>query len=91
MNLRPPQAAKGAFMHPHAIEHVYQQLHAGFKSAVKELAAKLCSLGYADTTVSFYEQGAVHFSFWLANQRIGPSQVKREPLRRFPITAFLHM
>lgn len=70
-------------MHPHTIEHAYQQLHAGFKSAVKKLAAKLCSLGYADTTVSFYQQAAVHFSFWLAKRRIGPSQVKESHFADF--------
>ena len=47
-------------MHPKSIKYAYQQLHAGFKSVVKELLAKLCSLGYADTTVSFYEQGCLH-------------------------------
>ena len=44
---------------------------------MKELVAKLCFLGYADTTVSFYEQGAVHFSFWLAKRRISPHNSKR--------------
>jgi integrase/recombinase XerD len=70
-------------MHPNTIKHAYPQLHAGFKSAVKELVAKLCSLGYADTTVSFYEQGAVHFSFWLAKQRISPSQVRESHFTDF--------
>ena len=37
-------------MHPNTIKHAYPQLHAGFESAVKELVAKLCFLGYADTT-----------------------------------------
>ena len=70
-------------MHPNTINQVYQQLHAGFKSAAKELVAKLCSLGYADTTVSFYEQGAVHFSFWLARRRISPSQLKESHFADF--------
>lgn len=70
-------------MHPNTIKHAYQQLHGGFKSAVKELVAKLCSLGYADTTVSFYEQGAIHFSFWLAKRRVCPSQVKESHFTDF--------
>ena len=40
-------------MRPKTINQACQQLHAGFKSAVKELVAKLSSLGYAATTVSF--------------------------------------
>jgi len=70
-------------MHPTTIKQAYLQLHAGFKSAVKELVAKLCFLGYADTTVSFYEQGAVHFSFWLAKRRISPSQIKESHFTDF--------
>jgi hypothetical protein len=70
-------------MHPNTIKQACQQLHAGFKSAVKELVAKLCRLGYADTTVSFYEQGAVHFSFWLAKRRIRSSQVKESHFADF--------
>ena len=70
-------------MHPNTIKHAYPELHAGFNSAVKELVAKLCSLGYADTTVSFYEQGAVHFSFWLAKRRIRPSQLKESHFADF--------
>ena len=54
-------------MHASTIKglQVCQQIHVGFKAMVEELVAKLHSRGYADTTVSFYEQGAVHFSFWL--------------------------
>jgi site-specific recombinase XerD len=63
-------------MHPNTIKQACQQVHAGFKSALRELVAELCSRGYADTTISFYEQGAVHFSFWLARRRISPSQLK---------------
>ena len=70
-------------MHPNTIKHAYPELHAGFNSAVKELVAKLCSLGYADTTVSFYEQGAVHFSFSLARRRISPSQLKQSHFADF--------
>lgn len=70
-------------MHLNTIKKGCQQLHAGFKSAVKELVAKLCSLGYADTTVSFYEQGAVHFSFWLTKRRIRPSQIKESHFSEF--------
>ena len=70
-------------MHPTTIKQTYPQLHAGFKSAVKALVAKLCFLGYADTTVSFYEQGAVHFSFWLAKRCISPSQLKETHFNDF--------
>jgi hypothetical protein len=65
------------------INQACQQLHAGFKSAVKELMTKLCSLGYAARTVSFYEQGAVHFSFSLARRRISPSQLKQSHFADF--------
>src|ERR1051325_311854 len=70
-------------MHRKTIKDAYHQLHAGFRSAVKKLVAKLCSLGYADTTVSFYEQGAVHFSFWLAKRRISLSQIKESHFTDF--------
>jgi hypothetical protein len=70
-------------MHPNTIKQAYPQLHAGFKSAVKELVAKLSSVGYADTTVTYYEQGAVHFSFWLAKRRISPSQIKQSHFTDF--------
>ena len=70
-------------MHSNTIKYAYHQLHAGFRSAVKKLVAKLCSLGYADTTVSFYEQGAVHFSFWLAKRRISLSQIKESHFTDF--------
>jgi integrase/recombinase XerD len=70
-------------MQPTTIKQACQHLHVGFKSAVKQLVAELCSLGYADTTVSFYEQGSIHFSFWLAKRRINPSQVKESHFTDF--------
>ncbi len=70
-------------MHRNTIKQAYPQLHAGFQSAVKELVAKLCFLGYADTTVSFYEQGAVHFSFWLTKRHISPSQIEESHFTDF--------
>jgi integrase/recombinase XerD len=70
-------------MHPTTINQAYPEIHVGFKSAVKELVAKLCFLGYADTTISFYEQGAVHFSFWLAKRCISPSQLKETHFNDF--------
>ena len=62
---------------------VCQQIHAGFKAMVGELVARLYSRGYAETTVSFYEQGAVHFAFWLARQHIDPSRVKEGHIAGF--------
>ena len=53
MNLRPPSCGERSVHAPNTIKHAYQQLHAGFKSAAKELVARLCSLGYSDATVSF--------------------------------------
>jgi len=55
-----------------------QQIYVGFTAMVKDLVANLHSLGYADTTVSFYEQAAVHFSFWLTRRNISPSQLKED-------------
>jgi hypothetical protein len=70
-------------LHPTTIKQAYRQLYAGLKSAVEELVAKLCFLGYADTTVSFYAQGAVHFSFWLTKRRISPTQLKESHFTDF--------
>jgi site-specific recombinase XerD len=63
-------------MHTKPTKQVCQRIHAGFGAALKELVTKLQSCGYADKTVSFYEQGAIHFSFWLATRRINPSELK---------------
>jgi integrase/recombinase XerD len=72
-------------MHANIIQGIQssQQIHAGFQTMVEELVANLHSSGYADTTVSFYEQGAVHFSFWLSRCRIDPSQVKESDIAGF--------
>ena len=48
---------------------------AGFKPMLEALAAKLHFGGYAETTVSFYEQGAVHFAYWVARRDLEPSQI----------------
>ncbi len=70
-------------MHPNSIKPAYQQLPDAFKSAVKKLVAKLRFRGYADITISFYEQGAIHFSFWLAKRRVGPSEVQENHFTDF--------
>lgn len=62
---------------------VRQQIHVGFTAMVESLVANLHSVGYADTTVSFYEQAAVHFSFWLTKRSISPSQLKENHLDGF--------
>jgi hypothetical protein len=62
---------------------VRQQIHVGFTAMVENLVANLHSVGYADTTVSFYEQAAVHFSFWLTRRSISPSQLKENHLDGF--------
>lgn len=56
---------------------------AGFKPILEELVAKLHSCGYAERTVFLYEQGAVHFAFWLARQHIRPSQVNEGHITSF--------
>lgn len=65
------------------IQSACQRIHAGFSAVVKELVINLRSRGYADKTVSFYEEGAVHFSFWLARRRISPSQLKESHIADF--------
>ena len=74
-------------MYEHIIKslRVRQEIElAGFKPVLQELVAKLQSCGYAERTVSLYEQGAVHFAFWLARQeRIGPSEVKEGHINSF--------
>jgi len=72
-------------MRAHIIEapQVCQQTCAGFQSIVEGMVAKLICDGYAEPTVSFYEQGAVHFAFWLARQHIDPSRVKEGHITGF--------
>ena len=70
-------------MYTKPIKQVCQRIHAGLAAALKELVTRLQSCGYADKTVSFYEQGAVHFSFWLATRRISPSELKESHIVSF--------
>ena len=72
-------------MYPNTIKgcQTRQQIYVGFTAMVKDLVANLHSHGYADTTVSFYEQAAVHFSFWLTRRNISPSQLKENHLDGF--------
>ena len=72
-------------MHANTIKELplYPQLPVRLQSMVEELVAKLHSCGYADPTISFYEQGAVHFSFWLTQQNVDLSQVKQDHMADF--------
>jgi len=74
-------------MYEHIIKslRVHQEIEAaGFKPVLEELVAKLHSFGYAEWTVSLYEQGAVHFAFWLARQQhIGPSEINEGHIKSF--------
>jgi len=72
-------------MRAHIIKapQVCQQTCAGFQSIVEGMVAKLICDGYAETTVSFYRQAAVHFAFWLSRRRIGPSQIKESHISGF--------
>jgi len=70
-------------MHTVTIKLACQRIHTGWRAVVKELVIKLRSRGYADKTVSFYEEAAVHFSFWLARRRISPSQLKENHIADF--------
>src|SRR5437879_705459 len=56
---------------------------AGFKPVLGQLAAKLHCGGYAKTTVRFYEQGAVHFAYWVAKRHVGRSQVNDSHITSF--------
>jgi site-specific recombinase XerD len=70
-------------MHTVKIKLACQRIHEGFRAFVRELVINLRSRGYADKTVSFYEEGAVHFSFWLARRRISPPQLKESHIADF--------
>jgi len=62
---------------------VYQQIPVPFQVTLEELVAKLHSCGYADQTISFYEQAAFHFSFWLTKRGVSLSRVKEDHLADF--------
>ena len=72
-------------MRAHIIKapQVCQQICAGFRSIVEGMVAKLVHDGYAETTVSYYRQAAVHFAFWLSRRQIGPSQIKQSHVSGF--------
>ena len=63
-------------MHAVSIKSACQRIRAEFKAVVAKLVTSLRTRGYADKTISFYEEVAVHFSFWLTKRRIGPCQLK---------------
>jgi integrase/recombinase XerD len=46
-----------------------------FSRSLEKLVVKLRFDGYAQTTVSFYEQGAAHFAFWMARKHVDPDHV----------------
>jgi integrase/recombinase XerD len=56
---------------------------AGFKPVLESLAATLHSRGYAETTVSFYAQGAAHFAYWIAKRDANPSQIEEGDITSF--------
>jgi site-specific recombinase XerD len=56
---------------------------AGFKPSLEALATKLHSEGYAEATVSFYDQAAVHFAYWVARRHVDPSQIDETHLANF--------
>lgn len=73
-------------MYEHIIESMsaHQKIEAaGFKPHLDELVVKLHSCGYAEHSVSLYEQGTVHFAFWLIRQHIGPSNVNEGHIKSF--------
>ena len=55
----------------------------GFKPSLEALAAKLLSQGYAQMTVSFYDQAAVHFAYWVGVRHVDPSQINEAHLANF--------
>ena len=69
---------------------VYQQIPVPFQVTLEELVAKLHSCGYADQTISFYEQAAFHFSFWLTKRGVSLSRVKEDHLADFLSRHLLH-
>jgi hypothetical protein len=80
-------------MRAHIIKapQVCQQTCAGFQAIVEGMVAKLICDGYAEPTVSFYRQAAVHLAFWLSRRRIGPSQMKQSHIQPFPVATYLRM
>jgi hypothetical protein len=73
-------------MYEHIIKsmRVRQKIEAaGFKPLLERLVAKLHSYGYAEHTVFLYEQGTVHFAFWLIKQHIGPSNLNEGHIKSF--------
>lgn len=56
---------------------------AGFAPVLQGLEAYLRSRGYAERTVDFYEQGAVHFALWLVGKGVRPSEITDDHTTRF--------
>ncbi|MFQ5601458.1 MAG: tyrosine-type recombinase/integrase [Candidatus Krumholzibacteriia bacterium] len=55
----------------------------GFLPILQEFEAYLRLRGYASTTVSFYEQGAVHFALWIVRKKLGPSEITDDLIAAF--------
>jgi site-specific recombinase XerD len=56
---------------------------AGLKPVLETLVSRLHSQGYADATVAFYDQAAVHFAYWIARQHLHTSQVNEAHVANF--------
>jgi integrase/recombinase XerD len=56
---------------------------AGLKPVLETLVSQLHSQGYADATVAFYDQAAVHFAFWMAKRHLHPLQVNEADVANF--------
>jgi integrase/recombinase XerD len=56
---------------------------AGFRPVLEDFGAELRSRGYAETTISFYEHGAIHLAFWVAKQYVGPSEITKSHVVNF--------
>jgi integrase/recombinase XerD len=56
---------------------------AGLKPVLETLVSQLHSQGYADATVAFYDQAAVHFAFWMAKRHLHPLQINEAHVANF--------
>jgi site-specific recombinase XerD len=54
---------------------------AGFKPSLEKLVTKLHSCGYAEPTISFYGQAAVHFAY--CRRHLNPSQIDEHQVASF--------
>lgn len=83
---RRPSSLRGTYMFRDLMENprvCNTIVAAGFKPSLEKLASKLHSSGYAETTISFYGQAAVHFAYWIAKRHLNPSHIDEHYVASF--------